>query len=365
MKIALVHDFLCAVGGSERIFEYLCEEFKEADIFTLSINPVKTFPYFSTREINVTWMNRFVRSHSIFKWFFPIASYAMEKLDLSGYQIVISSSATVAKYIKVPSGKHFCYCYFPTRALWESGKYFGNSRKKVLLKPFLKYLQKRDFSAAQQVDQFIAISEYTRRFIKKYYNRNSVVIHSPIETDKFYSAEQRGDYYLLVSRLEKWKRVDYAITAFNKLGLPLRIIGTGEEQEYLKRISKANITFMGSVNDRSLAEQYSRAKAVIFTPFLEYGLVPLEANASGAPVIGYGRGGITETMMDVGGNGRGPKKKATAIFFYEQTDKALMKAVLDFKKYKFFSSKLVKHAKNWDVGKFRSKIRKYIMDNAP
>lgn len=354
-RIAIVHDYLCGIGGSERVFQYICEEFPEADIYTLAYNPKTTLPYFKSRKIRTTWMNRFVRSMDAFRWSFPISTHVMEDLDLSEYDIVLSSSATVAKYIWVPNGTHICYCYIPTRAIWHSDEYFGSGLKGMLFKLFLPMLKKRDYTAAQRIDRFIAISNDTKGYIKQYYDRESEVLHSPIDLDKFSPSENRKNHYLVVSRLEHWKRVDYAIEAFNRLGLPLRIIGTGSEEERLKELAKSNIVFLGSVDDKALAKEYAEAKAVIFTPFLEYGLIPLEANASGTPVICYGKGGVTETMVPLGGG-----DPPTAVFFYEQTPEALAKAVQRFETATFDRHQLVHHAANWSVPTFKKRIRAIV-----
>ncbi|MBY0579577.1 MAG: glycosyltransferase [Burkholderiales bacterium] len=354
-KIAIVHDYLCGMGGSERIFQYMCEEFPEADIYALAHNPDVTYPYFSDRGIRTTWMNRFVQSMDAFRWSFPISTYVMESLDLSGYDIVLSSSATVAKYVKVPDGTHVCYCYIPTRAIWHFDEYFGGGIKGRLFGLLLPWMKKRDYAAAQRVDRFIAISDATQDYIRQYYDRESEVIHSPIDLSKFSPSLKGKDHYLLVSRLEYWKRVDYAVEAFNKLGLPLRIIGTGKEEETLQAMAGHNITFLGSVDDAALAREYAEAKAVVFTPFLEYGLIPLEANASGTPVICYGKGGITETMVPLG-SGESP----TAVFFFEQTAEALIEAVRQFEAAEFDKAHLVRHASNWGVPEFKRKIRAVI-----
>lgn len=358
-KIAIVHDYLCGIGGSERVFQYLCEEFPEADAYTLAYNPSKTLPYFVNRNIRTTWLNRFVQSMEAFRWSFPVATYAMEALDLSQYDVVLSSSATVAKYVKVPNGKHVCYCYIPTRAIWHFDKYFGGSYKAKIFKLFLPYLRKRDYAAAQRIDQFVAISEASKAYIKTYYNRDSSVINSPINLEQFAPSANRKDHYLIVSRLEHWKRVDYAIEAFNRLGLPLRIIGTGKDESQLKEIAKSNIAFLGAVDDATLAREYGEAKAVIFTPFLEYGLIPLEASASGTPVICYGEGGITETMVPWEKNATSDAAP-TAVFFNEQTAEALIEAVRQFGEVSFNGYDLVRHASQWGVPAFKSSIRRVV-----
>lgn len=359
MKIAVIHDYLCGLGGSERVFQYICEEFAEADAYTLALNPEHTYPYFRTRDIRTTWLNRYVKSMDAFRWSFPVATYAMESIDLSAYDIVLTSSATVAKYVAVPNGVHICYCYIPTRALWQFDEYFGRGVATRLFRLFLPYLKRRDYAAAQLVDQFIAISNASREFIQRDYNRDAQVLYCPIELDKFAPSPNRKAHYLIVSRLEHWKRVDYAIEAFNRLGLPLRIIGTGKDEAQLKSMAKPNIEFLGLADDATLAREYAEARAVVFTPFLEYGLIPLEANASGTPVICYGKGGITETMVPWGSD-QASVSSPTAVFFYEQTPEALAEAVRQFEGITFDTEALVEHASHWSVPVFKSNLRRMV-----
>lgn len=359
MRIALVHDYLCSIGGSERIFQYLCEEFVEADIYTLAYNEKTTLPYFKAKKIHTSWLNRFVRSTRLFKLFFPISTYVMSKLDLSAYDLVLTSSATVAKYVNTGAAKHICYCYIPTRAIWQSGEYFDGGISSLVFKILLPYFKKRDYKAAKKVDKFIAISQVTRRYIDKFYNRDSDLIYCPIDLDKFIPSNNKQDFYLIVSRLESWKKVDYAIEAFNTLGFKLKIVGSGEDAERLKKISSENIEFMGSVDDDQLALEYSNAKAVIFTPYLEYGLIPLESLASGTPVICYGHGGVEETMIPATVDS-GPAGKTTAVFYDEQEAESLIDAVNRFEKIEFDEEFLLEHARKWSVPKFKMEIRNYI-----
>jgi len=360
MNIALVHDALCCIGGAERVFKYLCEEYSEADIFTLCYNPKETLEFFNTRNINVTWLNKLIQTPKALRVSYPIASIVMNNLDLSKYDLIISSSASIAKYVSTNRGVHFSYCYYPTRALWEPEKYFGSSMWLRGVNPLIEYYRKKDKKLSEHVDHFIAISEDSRNHIKEYYGRNSHVINCPIEISKFTPSIEKSDYFLLVSRLLKWKRVDFAIKAFSDMGLPLKIIGTGEEESYLRSIAAPNIEFLGSVDDKQLAKEYSKAKAVIFTPFLEYGLIPLEANASGTPVIAYGNGGITETMIPYDPKKKRTNQQPTAIFFYEQSKEALIEAVNTFEKVEFEFEDLIQHAGKWDVTPFKKKIRGYI-----
>jgi len=358
MKIALIHDYLCGLGGSERVFEYMCDEFQEADIYTLSYNKEKTLPEYKKYNINTSYLNPIVRSMDLFRWFFPFATYAMESLDLSEYDIVLSSSATVAKYVRVPNGTHICYCYIPTRALWQTEDYFGKNWKSMLINPFLKYLKKRDLEAAKRVDYFIAQSEDTRNHILRVYKKDSTIINGPINIEKFKSNELKGNHFLLVSRLEKWKKVEYAIDAFNELNLPLRVVGLGAEEKYLKSKANRNIEFLGALSDDELVSEYAKAKAVIFTPYLEYGLIPLEANSCGTPVIAYGKGGIEETMVPYSND----NDAATAFFFYQQTSSALQEAVQRFNKIRFNKFFIQKHASKWSIPHFKNEMRNFISD---
>jgi glycosyltransferase involved in cell wall biosynthesis len=360
VRIALVHDYLCTIGGSERVFQYICEAFPDADVYTLSLNPRRVIPYFATKEdIRTTWMNPIVQTPAAFRVLFPIATYAMEALDLSAYDLVLSSSATVAKYVRAPNGRHVCYCYIPTRAIWHFDEYFGGGIAGKVFKLLLPFLRKRDLKAVSHVDEFIAISEMTRGYIRQYYARSSTVLLCPIDLSAFAPRADRGDAFLVVSRLERWKRLDYAIEAFTRLGLPLRVVGQGPEEARLRAIAGPNVTFLGAVDDATLAMEYARARAVVFTPFMEYGLIPLEANASGTPVIAYGKGGIEETMIPV--NGVAPSSSsATAVFFYEQTPEAVIEAVRLFQQHEFDPAALVRHASAWSVPAFQAKLRSVV-----
>jgi glycosyltransferase involved in cell wall biosynthesis len=356
MRMAIVLDQLCGMAGTERIAQYICEEFDEADVYTLAYNPHTTFPYFSNRNIQTTWLNRFVRSMPAFRWSFPVATYVMQSLNLRGYDAVLSCSATVAKYISAPKGTHICYCYIPTRALWHFEEYFRPSLRAAVVKPFLNYLRNRDYRAAQRVDQFIAISETSREYINSYYQKTASVIHCPVDLTLFRPVKERKGHYLIVSRLESWKKLEFAIEAFNILNLPLRVVGSGPEEGRLRAMAKRNVIFVGSVDDASLVAEYSEARAVVFPPHLEYGLIPLEANACGTPVICYGRGGVTETMIPVNGLNHSASPP-TAVFFYEQTATALIQAVREFEACEFPQDSLIRHAERWSVPEFRRRMR--------
>jgi glycosyltransferase involved in cell wall biosynthesis len=368
MKMAIVLDQLCGMAGTERVAQYICEEFAEADVYTLAYNPQTTFPYFATRNIRTTWLNRIVRSMPAFRWSFPVATHVMQSLNLRSYDVVLSCSATVAKYISAPKGTHICYCYIPTRALWQFDAYFRPSLRAAVVKPFLNYLRNRDYRAAQRVDQFIAISEMTKQYISAYYKRTADVIHCPVDLTLFRPVGERKGHYLMVSRLESWKKLDFAVEAFNILNLPLRVVGSGPEEGRLRAMAKRNVVFVGNVDDATLATEYSAARAVVFPPYLEYGLIPLEANACGTPVICYGKGGVTETMIPVNGCNHSASPP-TAVFFNEQTVAALIQAVREFEGCEFPRDNLIRHAEGWGVPEFQRRMRaavtSFVNDSAP
>jgi glycosyltransferase involved in cell wall biosynthesis len=215
-----------------------------------------------------------------------------------------------------------------------------------------------DVAAAQGVNQFIAISESTKLAIAKCYGANSNVLFPPVDLERFtHEGIEKKDYYLIVSRLERWKSLDYAIEAFNELGLPLIIIGHGADKERLQKMSKSHITFIGGVDDQALALDYAQAKAVVFTPELEYGLVPIEAIATGTPVIALGRGGALETMIGINDpQGREP----TAVFFPDPNKESLIEAMKIFKEVKFNSQALIAHAASFGIPEFRRKLRAMV-----
>jgi glycosyltransferase involved in cell wall biosynthesis len=367
LKIALVHDYLCGIGGSERVFQHICEAFPKADIFTIAYNPKKTLPYYNTKIIKTSVMNLFIRNMSMFRLFFPINIFVMKLFNFSSYDLIISSSASTAKYLNKRSAKHICYCYIPTRAIWNTQAYFGNAGLKI--KVFLlliNFFKKMDLKAAAQVDEFIAISKFTQEMIKKIYHKNSVVINSPIDTKnlKFLIKLNkkpiiRDDYYLLVSRLEKWKNVDSVIEAFNKNKKKLIIVGNGSEFSSLKRKSNKNILFKTDVNDKDLVNYYKYCRSVIFPTYLEYGLIPIEANLCGVLAICLDSPGVRETMIPYNGK----SEKFTAIFYKENNIAMINDAVYLTEKITLNKKNLFQNAERFNENNFISKLKQFITNN--
>lgn len=361
MKIALVQDQLLTRAGSERVFLYMAQEFREADLYTLCYNRDTTWPEFKALRIATSALDPLIRDHGRFKALFPISSAWMEHWDFSAYDLVITSSATTAKYLRKFKCPHICYCYFPTRAIWCFDSYFGPTRGLLasIFGLLLPWFKKRDLAAAARVGQFIAISRSAATAIRSCYGREAVVLNCPIDVQRFAEGAKctRQDYFLLVSRLERWKQVDYAIDAFNRLGLPLRVIGTGPEESRLRAMAGPGISFLGAVDDAALIRTYGEARAVVFPPELEYGLVPLEANAAGTPVIALGRGGVLETMV---GTNDAEGRKPTAIFYPEPTAECLVEAVREFCSTGFSREELMAHVAPFDITEFRHTLRAMV-----
>ncbi len=356
MKVALVHDYLNQDGGAEKVLKILQEIFPEAPIFTLIYDKEKLGHLFKEDKVNFSYIQKLPWGRSKYKWFLLLMPSAIENFDLSDYDLVISSSSAFAKgVVTSPETKHLCYCHTPTRYLWsDTHSYIEELSYNKLIKKFLPYFLARlrlwDRLAADRADHFIANSQAVQKRIKKYYNRDSDLIHPPVETAKFRIADQIGNYYLIGGRLVPYKRYDLAVEAFNKLGIPLKIFGEGPELEKLKKIAKENIEFLGKIDDEKLAELYSRCLAFIHPQEEDFGITAVEAMASGRPVIAYAAGGALETVI----NG------VTGKFFDEQTWEALADAVIRFKPEDYNPTAIREHARKFDVEVFKQKIKDYV-----
>lgn len=282
---------------------------------------------------------------------------AMESFDLNDYDIVLSSSSSVAKgIITNPNTMHICYCHSPMRYGWEfsyeyAGKMAGGSNiKKRILKYFLSAIRLWDNASSDRVDYFIANSENVAKRIWKHYRRKSVVIHPPVRCSLFKPSEIDEDYFLILSRLQEYKRIDVAIEAFNKNGLPLVIIGDGPDREKLESMANSNIKFLGRQPDEVIKDYYAKCRAFIFPGEEDFGITPLEAQASGRPVIAYGKGGALETVVE----------NKTGVFFENQTAEDLLSAIEKFEKMTFNKEEIRNHAELFDESIFKKKISNYM-----
>ena len=352
MRIALVHDYLIQYGGAERVLSVLCDMFPDAPIYTLLYDETATGRVFKGREIHTSFLQKIPfarRYHRFFPQFMPLA---IEQFDLSYFDTVLSVSSSFAKgIITKPTTRHVCYCLTPTRFLWDNSHryveefYFPWPLKKII--PWLlTYLRVWDQEAALRVDEYVAISKFIQRRIKKYYSADSSVIYPPIIAQNYSIAEDIGDYFLMVGRLLSYKRFDLAIRAFTAMDLPLKIVGDGPERKRLEKISGKNIEFLGLVSDDILPDLYAKAQALIFPQEEDFGLVLVEAMASGRPVVAYRGGGALETIIE----------GETGVFFDQQTDIDLAQAVGRFQTTRWDPHKIRHHALKFDIGNFRRSI---------
>ncbi len=356
MRIALAHDYLNQLGGAERVLFAINEIYPEAPVYTLIHDRKRARGVFDRLNIKTSFLQKMPFGLSRMRWYLPWMPAAFESLDLTGYDVVLSDASAFAKGAIVGSSSlHICYCHTPTRYLWSDTHQYIEELKqgrivKKILPLILNKLRTWDYQAAQRVDFFIANSKNVERRIKKYYGRESEVIYPPVDVENFKIADESGGYYLIGGRLVSYKRFDLAVKAFNKLGIPLKIFGTGPEEEKLRQMAKNNIEFLGQVSDQEKAELYSRAIAFIHPHEEDFGITAVESMAAGRPVIAYKRGGALETVIS----------GETGVFFEDQEWEALADAVIRFEAEKFEAEKIRAHAMKFSKDRFKREIREFV-----
>ncbi len=356
-KIAIVYDRVNKWGGAERVLLALHEMFPKAPLYT-SVYDVKRAPWAKVfPKVYTSFLQKIPFASSNHEFFAPLMPLAFNFLDFSDFDVVISVTSEFAKGIRtIPGTLHICYCLTPTRYLWSGyDGYFKGLSFKVITKPIVKYLKRSDLEMAKNPDVLVAISTEVRNRIKKYYRRNSKIVFPPVDTVILYSnavnRHKNKGYYLLVSRLDYgYKKVDLAIETFNDLGLPLVIVGTGREEKRLRKIAAKSIKFTGRVSERKLADYYRNAKALIMPQEEDFGIVAVEAQGYGVPVIAYKKGGASDTVID----------GATGVLFNRQTAESLKKAILRFENTKFKADNLIKNARRFAKEKFKRNFAKIV-----
>ena len=346
-RIALVHDFLLDVRGAERVFAALCDLYPQADLFTAVYDGRGTEGWFAHRDVNTSFLQRLRPTAKTFRGLLPLYPYAMESLDLSSYDLVISSSSAWAHGVIVdPETVHVCYCHNPFRYAWNARDATLAKRDpltRAALAVILKRWRQWDWIAAQRVDRYVANSETTRRRIDRYFSRDAEVLHPPVDTGRFRPADAVGDAYVVLSELMPHKRIDLAIRAFNRLGLPLLVVGNGPDARRLHRLAGPTVHFAGFQNDARVAELLPRARALVVPATEEFGIAAVEAHAAGRPVIALREGGARETVIE-GVNG---------TFFDEPSVDSLVDALRRFDPMAVDPEACARSAERFDVARFR------------
>jgi glycosyltransferase involved in cell wall biosynthesis len=362
VKVALVHDWLTGMRGGERCLEVFAELFPTADLYTLLHVPGSVAPAIENRRIVTSFIQRLPQAERRYRHYLPLFPAAVRAFDLRGYDLVLSSSHAVAKGVRVPAGAlHVCYCFTPMRYVWDLyDDYFGpraGLAARVLMPPVAAWLRRWDRRTAAGVHQFVAISRFVAARIRRAYGRDADVIYPPVDVSRFRVDEAPGEFYLVVSALTPYKRVDLAVEACNRLGRRLVIVGTGPEDRRLRAMAGPTVELLGWRDDAQTAELYTRCRALLFSPLEDFGITPLEAMAAGRPVIAFGAGGARETVVPPG-EGEPP----TGLFFEHQTVEALVDAIRRFEAsaHQFEPKALRRRAEAFDRPLFRERVHTYL-----
>jgi glycosyltransferase involved in cell wall biosynthesis len=365
MKVAIIHDWLTGMRGGEKCLEVFCELFPHADLFTLHYARDSVSPKITRMNIHTSFLQHFPLIQRMYRFYLPLFPSAIEALNMKDYRLILSISHCAAKgVIPSPYALHITYLLTPMRYAWDMyHDYFGAGHRKRLAGPLIpllsNYLRLWDVSSNNRVDYFLCISNHVAHRIRRYYRRPARVIHPPVDLSRFHIQNQREDYFLAVSSLVPYKRLDIAVSAFKAMKKRLVIIGKGPEEKRLRAMADSHIEFKGWQPDEVVAECYSKCQALIFAGEEDFGIVPLEAMASGRPVIAYAKGGALETVVPLQNRDPGDENPCTGVFFYEQNAEALIQAVKIFEagRDSFDAGKLRDHARKWDLPIFREKLR--------
>lgn len=366
MKVNLVHDWLIDFGGAEKVLEALVEAFNPIKIYTLFYNN-KNFSnsIISKKEIITSFLDKnFVKKR--YRNFLPLFPFAIEQFDLEENDVLISSSHCVAKGIIPKSNQiHICYCHTPLRYAWDQSydylKFLNLEKgiKGFFVKIILHYLRIWDESSSKRVDYFISNSNFVGERIKKFYKRESVTIYPPCEVEPLKEEVKKDEFFVFASRLVHYKRADLIVEVFNELKIPLKVIGDGPHYKELKRKSSHNIEFLGHLKKEDLRRQIASARALIFPAIEDFGIISVEAQSLGTPVIALGKGGSLETVVPLE---KDNFEKATGIFFEEQKKESLQKAIEIFLKEekKFDKNVLLKNSERFSKERFIKEFSQYV-----
>lgn len=368
MKIAIIHDWLTGMRGGEKCLEVFCELLPQADIFTLLYNKGSISPQIARLSIKTSFIQHLPLSSRFYRNYLPLFPKAVESFNLKGYDFILSSSHCVAKGAKKSGNAfHLCYCYTPMRYVWSFFQdYFGTYPflKRIIIKNISDQLKKWDLNTLDRVDEFVAISYTIQKRIKDIYQRQAQVIYPPVDVEKFFwdKSTKREGFYLCVSALVPYKRIDVIIDAFNRMpDKKLIIVGDGNLQKELKKNKISNnISFLGWVDNKQLLMLYQKARAFVYMAQEDFGIAPIEAQSTGLPVIAYGSGGVAETIIPINGNSR--DMSPTGLFFNEQKAESFIEAIEEFetKEKEFSPLHIRENALRFSRGVFKNNIQRLI-----
>lgn len=366
MRVALVHDWLTGIRGGEKVLEVFCELYPDADLYTLLHLPGSCSPAIERMRIFTSFVQRLPDLARSYRRYLPLFPHAIESFDLSRYDLVLSSSHCVAKgVITPPQCVHVSYVHTPMRYVWDQfGEYFGPGRAGRLTRLAAAitapYLRMWDEASSMRVDRYIANSTHVAERIRKRYRREASVIFPPVDASRFkpVSPGQREDFYLMVGAFAPYKRVDLAIQAFKELNRPLKIVGGGQDFERMKSLAGGQVELLGTQPDEVVAQLYARCRAFVFPGEEDAGITPLEAMASGRPVIAFGKGGVRDSVVPLEPGTANP----TGVFFHRQTVSDISDAVRRFEaaESRFDPAGLRKHAEGFDRAHFKRRIEQFL-----
>jgi len=355
LRLALVHDWLNQVGGAEDVLTELVGMYPRASIYT-SIYWRDHMPAaWKAWDIRPLWMDRLPAIYRHHQPYLPLYPLAFGGLRLADVDVVLSNKSGFCHGVRVaPGALHICYCLAPTRYVWQYDAYAARERfggmVRGMLRPLLNALKRWDYAAAQRVDHFIAISSEVQARIRRFYDRDSTLIYPPVETARFTPSDQVDDYYLIVSRLIPYKRVDLAVAACTRLGLPLIVAGTGRDRAKLEAIAGPTVRFVGYVSDAELPDLMARCRAFIFPGLEDFGIAPVQAQAAGRPVIAFRGGGALDTVI----------AGVTGEFFDAQTVESLCAVLQTFDAARYMPAAIRAHALTFDASRFRRELSAFI-----
>ena len=352
MKTAIVHYWLVGMRGGERVLEELCKLFPDADIFTHVVDPGRISALIKQHKIETTYIAKFPFATKQYQKYLGFMPRALESLDLSTYDLILSSESGPAKgIVPGPSAHHICYCHSPMRYIWDEYYTYTEHMNPITRLVFSRIAHQMriwDVVTSSRVDHFIANSTFTASRIERYYKRDASIVHPPVDTARFKLSANRGDFFLFAGQLVPYKKADLAIDAFRDINAPLYVVGDGSDRKRLEKLAPPNVKFLGRVSDRKLEQLYAECRALIFPGQEDFGIVPLEAMASGRPVIAYNRGGALDTVIP----------NETGVFFDQPNAASLAAAVKRFYLIEdtFDGARLQAHAHSFTQERFREEF---------